>query len=236
VQRDAVEEAAHLGFPRHFSLARQFLQEKRAALSGTARWLVRNDRYFDLVELPLLLGELLLGELLDPLLLGELLEPLLLEPLLLGEELEPLLLGELDELPPVAPLLEPDLLKCASHSSFDTCPSPFLSTVVNEGVELDAPLELLPLDMPELPPLEELLGLELLGLDEELLGLDELPPLEELLGLDELPLEPLELLLPVALGDDLSLELEPELCAMDTLASANSAAAVAVVISFNFIW
>ena len=224
MQRDAVEEAAHLGFPRHFSLARQFLQEKRAALSGTARWLVRNDRYFDLVELPLLLGELLLGELLDPLLLGELLEPLLLEPLLLGEELEPLLLGELDELPPVAPLLEPDLLKCASHSSFDTCPSPFLSTVVNEGVELDAPLELLPLDMPELPPLEELLGLELLGLD------------EELLGLDELPLEPLELLLPVALGDDLSLELEPELCAMDTLASANSAAAVAVVISFNFIW
>ena len=171
-----------------------------------------------MVELPLLLGELLLGELLDPLLLGELLDPLLLEPLLLGEELDPLLLGELDELPPVAPLLEPDLLKCASHSAFDTCPSPFLSTVVNEGAELDAPLELLPLDMPELPPLEELLGLELLGLD-------------------ELPLEPLELL-PVALGDDLSLLLEdePELCAMDTLASANSAAAVAVVISFNFIW
>jgi hypothetical protein len=57
---------------------------------------------------------------------------------------------------------------------------------------------------------------------------------------DELPLEPLELL-PVALGEDLSLleapvEDEPELCAMDTLASANSAAAVAVVISFNFIW
>lgn len=181
-----------------------------------------------MVELPLLLGELLLGELLDPLLLGELLDPLLLEPLLLGEELDPLLLGELDELPPVAPLLEPDLLKCASHSAFDTCPSPFLSTVVNEGAELDAPLELLPLDMPELPPLEELLGLELLGLDE-------LPPLE-LLGLDELPLEPLELL-PLALGAlSLLLEDEPELCAMDTLASANSAAAVAVVISFNFIW
>jgi hypothetical protein len=128
-------------------------------------------------------------------------------------------------------------LKCASHSAFDTCPSPFLSTVVNEGVALDAPLEPLPLDMPELPPLEELLGVELLGLDEL--------PLEELLGLDELPLAPLELLplaplelLPVALGDDLSLLLEdePELCAMDTLASANSAAAVAVVISFNFIW
>ncbi len=182
-----------------------------------------------------------------------LLEPLLLEPLLLGEELDPLLLGvelepllegELDELPPVAPLLEPDL-KCASHSDFDTCPSLFLSTVENWGVELDAPLELLPpLDMPldELP-LE--LGLDELPLE---LGLDELPPLEELLGLDELPLEPLELpaaeplepleLLPVALGEDLSLlELEePELCAMDTLASANSAAAVAVVISFNFMW
>jgi hypothetical protein len=250
VQRDAVEEAAHLGFPRHFSLARQFLQEKRAALSGTARWLVRNDRYFDLVELPLLLGELLLGELLeplllgellDPLLLGELLEPLLLEPLLLGEELEPLLLGELDELPPVAPLLEPDFLKCASHSERDTCPSLFLSTVVNSGVELDAPLELLPpLDMPLDEPLDEL-PLEL-GLEELLLGDDELPPLEELLGLDELPLalgEDLSLLelLPVALGDLSLLELEePELCAMDTLASAKSAAAVAVVISFNFIW
>ncbi len=177
--------------------------------------------------------------LLEPLLLGE-----ELDPLLLGVELEPLLLGELDELPPVAPLLEPDL-KCASHSERDTCPSLFLSTVENWGVELDAPLELLPpLDMPldELP-LE--LGLDELPLE---LGLDELPPLEELLGLDELPLEPLELpaaeplepleLLPVALGEDLSLlELEePELCAMDTLASANSAAAVAVVISFNFMW
>ncbi len=99
MQRDAVEEAAHLGFPRHFSLARQFLQEKRAALSGTARWLVRNDRYFDLVELPLLLGELLLGELLDPLLLGELLEPLLLEPLLLAPRRAELPLEPRPELP-----------------------------------------------------------------------------------------------------------------------------------------
>jgi hypothetical protein len=255
MQHDAVQKAAqpdaeqrpgsvHLDVPRHFSLVRQFLQEKRAGPFRERPAAGPRRPYFAEPELPLLLGELLL----DPLLLGELLlgelllEPLLLEPLLLGEELdplllgeelEPLLLGELDELPPVAPLLEPDL-KCASHSERDTCPSLFLSTVVNWGVELDAPLELLPpLDMPldELP-LE--LGLEELPLE---LGLDELPPLEELLGLDELPLEPLELL-PVALGDDLSLlELEePELCAMDTLASANSAAAVAVVISFNFMW
>ena len=104
------------------------------------------------------------------------------------------------------------------------------------GVELEAPAELLPLDMPELPaeelsveelpPADELLGVEL---DELGVELDELPPLEA----PEAPL----LLLPVALGedDDLSV-LEDELCAMETLASANSAAAVAVVINFNFIW
>jgi hypothetical protein len=138
-----------------------------------------------------------------------------------------------EELPPVAPLLEPDLLKYASHSERDTWPSLFLSTLVKLGAELDAPLALEPLDMPELPPLEapeELLGEELL----EELGdeLDELPPLEA-------PEEPL---LPVALGEDDDLSLldapvdeEPELCAMDTLASANNAAAVAVVINFNFI-
>ncbi|HEY9531510.1 MAG TPA: hypothetical protein VIQ55_08970, partial [Burkholderiales bacterium] len=110
--------------------------------------------------------------------------------------------------PPVAPLLELDLLKYASHSERDTWPSLFLSTLVKLGAELDAPLELEPLDMPELPPLEA-------------------------------PEEPL---LPVALGEDDDLSLldapvdeEPELCAMDTLASANSAAAVAVVINFNFI-
>jgi hypothetical protein len=86
--------------------------------------------------------------------------------------------------------------------------------------------------VPELPLLlGELLDPLLLGellLDPLLLGL---------LLLEPLPLEPLELV-PVALGEDLSLlELEePELCAMDTLASANSAAAVAVVISFNFMW
>ena len=185
----------------------------------------RNFAYFELLpllpELPLLLGLLELPPLglleLLPLLLGLVVLLGLLELLLPAPEL------------PVAPLLEPDLLKYASHSERDTWPSLFLSTLVKSGVEPDAPLELEPLDMPELPPLAELPPEELLGEELEELGdeLDELPPLEA-------PEEPL---LPVALGedDDLSL-LEDELCAMETLASANSAAAVAVVISFNFIW
>lgn len=175
------------------------------------------------------------------------LEPVLpLEPLLDPEPMLPLLLGlvvllglllELeppdDELPLLPLELEPDLLKYASHSERDTWPSLFLSTVVKLGVSADAPELLLP--MPELPPLDA--PLEELG--EELDGdeLDELPPLEELplaLGEDELG-EDDEL--PVALGEDEDLSLlEDELCAIDTLASANSAAAVAVVISFNFIW
>ena len=183
---------------------------------------------------PLLLGGVLLEPLLlepIPLLLGELLElPLLLGelelPLLLGELLGELLLGVL-LLPPE---LEPDLLKCASHSAFDTCPSPFLSTEVKLGA-----LELAPLDAPDAPLelLPEELGVEL---DPDALGV-ELEP--EALGVELDPEAPEELL-PVALGEDLSLsapvEDEPELWAMDTLASANSAAAVAVVINFNFIW
>jgi hypothetical protein len=183
--------------------------------------------YFDVPELePLLLGLLLLGLLLleEPLLEA----PPLEEPLLLGDEL---LGDELSLVPPV----ELDL-KCASHSLREIWPSLLVSTLVKLGVSLDAPLELLPpLDMlPELPPLELLLGEELLS-PELLLGdeLEELPPLDA-------PDEPL---LPVvALGEDEDLSLleapladEPALCA-ETLASAKSAAAVAVVISFNFIW
>lgn len=201
----------------------------------------RSDRlfrvlpYFDEPPLPVL-----------PLLLP--LEPVLpLEPLLDPEPMLPLLLGlvvllglllELeppdDELPLLPLELEPDLLKYASHSERDTWPSLFLSTVVKLGVSAEAPELLLP--MPELPPLDA--PLEELG--EELDGdeLDELPPLEELplaLGEDELGED--DELLPVALGEDEDLSLlEDELCAIDTLASANSAAAVAVVISFNFIW
>ncbi len=183
-------------------------------------------RYFDelLPELPL-----------EPVL--PLLEPDPMLPLLLGLLGLVVLLGLLLELEPPddeLPLeLAPDLLKYASHSERDTWPSLFLSTVVKLGVSADAPELLLP--MPELPPLDA--PLEELG--EELDGdeLDELPPLEELplaLGEDELG-EDDEL--PVALGEDEDLSLlEDELCAIDTLASANSAAAVAVVISFNFIW
>ena len=80
----------------------------------------------------------------------------------------------------------------------------------------------------------------------EKLGAVLLAPLAALPPADELPLALGVLLLPpeepVALGDDLSLlepeapvEDEPELCAMDTLAIAKSAAAVAVLTSFN-IW
>jgi hypothetical protein len=120
------------------------------------------------------------------------------------------------------------LLKCASHSAFDTCPSPFLSTEVKLGA-----LELAPLDAPDAPLelLPEELGVEL---DPDALGV-ELDP--DALGVELDPEAPEELL-PVALGEDLSLsapvEDEPELWAMDAPASANNAAAVAVVINFNF--
>jgi hypothetical protein len=137
------------------------------------------------------------------------------------------------------PELEPDLLKYASHSVFDTCPSLLVSTEVKLGVELDAPAELLSLELLPVAPLDELpeaLGVELdeLGVELDELGVE----LLDELGVDELPLlDESDELLPVALGDDEApVEDEPELCAMETLASANSAAAVAVVINFNFIW
>lgn len=115
---------------------------------------------------------------------------------------------------PLLPELEPpmpDLLKCASHSCRDTCPSLFLSTDEKVGVEeLEAPAL-------EDPPVA-------LG-EEEL----EAPP-------EALP----EDLLSVALGLELLdpdapvLEPEvPELCAIATLASAKSAAAVAVPTTLN---
>lgn len=57
-----------------------------------------------------------------------------------------------------------------------------------------------------------------------------LPPAEELDGVSDEPLE-----LPVALGElpEAPLDDEPEVCAMETLARAKSAAAVAVPTSFN---
>jgi hypothetical protein len=147
------------------------------------------------VLLPLELMPLELGEeLLLPLELGELLLPLD-DPLLLPLVAPPLLL----------PLEELDLLKYASHSERDTCPSLFVSTVEKVGAMLLDEL---------LPP--------------KLLPLEALPPLD----IPEDPDEPDE---PVALGDLSVLELEDELCAIDTLAIAKRAAAVAVLTIFN-IW
>ena len=175
--------------------------------------------------------------LLVPELLPELVpEPLLPEPLLPEPELDPPmgLLGDVVLLPlpdapllllePVAPLEaapELDLLKCASHSWRDTWPSLFLSTDEKLGVDaLDAPLDELGDDELEEPPAA--LGEEVLG--EEVLGEDELeaPP-------EALPEDLLSVALGLELEPDAPLEPEaPELCASATLASANSAAAVAV--------
>jgi hypothetical protein len=128
----------------------------------------------------------------------ELPEPMLPEPVA-GE-----LLGEVVELPEVPPLAapEPDLLKCASHSERDTCPSLLLSTAEKFGVEALEP----ELALPDRPPLE--------------------PDAPELLlpdadGVDEGEEEDLSLLV-----------LDEELCATATLDSANRAAAVAAVNTF----
>ena len=112
--------------------------------------------------------------------------------------------------PPAAPLLAPvPAPKWASHSAREIWPSLFLST----SEKLGAALELAPAD-----------AVPLAGrLDEPDAPVDELPDAPAAL-------------LPDALGDcDLSLEEELELCAMATLDRANSAAAVAVLMSFN-IW
>jgi hypothetical protein len=93
------------------------------------------------------------------------------------------------ELLPLAP--EPDLLKWASHSEREICPSLLVSTDEKVGA-----------DMLELAPL------------------------------DDIPDEPLELE-PDAEGDDLSLLLEDELCAIATPDRARSAAAAALVTSFT---
>ena len=105
------------------------------------------------------------------------------------------LLGEVVLLPePVAPELEPDLLKCASHSEREIWPSLLASTDENVGA---AVLELvLPDDIPDEP--------------------------------EDIPDEPLE---PDAEG--VVLLPEVELCAIATLDRARSAAAVALVTSFN---
>jgi hypothetical protein len=108
-----------------------------------------------------------------------------LEAPLLGEVLgEVVLLSE-----PVAPELEPDLLKCASHSEREIWPSLLVSTDEKVGA---AVLELV------------------------------LP--------DDIPDEPLE---PEPDAEGVVLLPEDELCAIATLDRARSAAAVALVTSFN---
>jgi hypothetical protein len=136
-----------------------------------------------------------------------LLEPAPLEPL--GEVVE---LGEEVELllPPLA-APEPDLLKCASHSERDTCPSLFLSTEEKSGLD-----ELL-LEPPLLEPPDAALPEDLEVSDEP----DELLP--DAAGEDEDEL-------PDAAGEDG----DEELCATATLDSANSAAAVAALRTLSF--
>jgi hypothetical protein len=147
------------------------------------------------------------------------LEPLELPmpPLLEPELGAGVVLGEvLDELPELPPLAAPelDLLKWASHSERDTCPSLFVSTEEKLGAELLEPALVPPAAA---PPLEDD------GLDEPL----------------DMPDEPLELL-PDAAGDDEDLSLLvllDELCAKATLDSANNAAAVAALITLSLnIW
>lgn len=96
-------------------------------------------------------------------------------------------------------------LKCASHSAREICPSLFVSTIEKLGSVLLAPLEAL-LPVAELP----------LDMPED--ELVEGVALGDLSGLPEAPV------------DD-----EPELWAMDTLAIAKSAAAVAVPTNLS-IW
>jgi hypothetical protein len=154
-------------------------------------------------ELPLELPEPMLPELPDPVL--PLLEPELGAGVVLGEVVE-----ELPEVPPLA-APEVDLLKCASHSERETCPSLLVSTDEKLGVEALEP----ELALPDRPPLEpdapDVSELLLLLPDAEGVDVDG----------DE---------------EDLSLlVLDEELCATATLDSANRAAAVAALRIFRFI-
>jgi hypothetical protein len=139
-------------------------------------------------------------------------EPPVLLPGVVGE------VGDVVELLLPVPALEPDLLKCASHSEREIWPSLFAST--DEKLGLDELL--LEPDMP---------------LDEPLL----LEPPEAALPDEDLSAEPDELL-PDAAGEDDEEPLLPdaegvdddELCATATLDSANSAAAVAALRTLSF--
>jgi hypothetical protein len=128
-----------------------------------------------------------------------------------------LLLGVLLLVPPLDAAPEPDFLKCASHSSREICPSPFLSTDEKLGVCELAPLEAPAFGALEAPPE---------ALSEDLLSVAPALAPEDLLSVAA-ALEPEDLLsVAPALG-------APVLCACATPASAKSAAAVAVPTTLN---
>jgi hypothetical protein len=129
-------------------------------------------------------------------------------------------LGEVLVLPLVLPVPAPelDLLKWASHSAREICPSLLVSTDEKVGAVV------LVLPLPDRPPLELL---------------DEPPvvPPAAAPPLDDVPDEPLELE-PDAAGEDedlsLPVVLDDELWAAATPDSANSAAAVATLTNLSF--
>jgi hypothetical protein len=186
------------------------------------------------VELPLPMPPPVLGE---ELVLGDFVlepEPVELLPLLMPDEapVEPLV-------PPAAPLeLEPDLLKCASHSERETCPSLFLSTSEKLGAdELPDEDDVPPAD--EVPPEDDMPD-ELepplaAGEDDEEGVLDE-PDADGVLededdGLLDVSVELLPL---VADGDeDDGLDDEDDDCATASVDSANSTAAVVTLRVFR---
>jgi hypothetical protein len=147
-----------------------------------------------------------------------------------------LLLPVLPLVPPPDAAPAPDFLKCASHSSREICPSPFLSTDEKLGVWPLAPLE-----APAFGALEAS-AFGALEAPPDALPSDDLPA--ALLS-DDLPAALLSDDLPAALPEDAPAELsegllsvalgldELGLCAAATPASAKSAAAVAVPTTFN---
>ena len=188
--------------PRGRGAGEYFYPSKKRSCRAGVR--LRDEAYWDFGVLPELPLEL-------PLELPEPMLPLLPEPLVLGVVGEVGDVVELPLVPPAAPEL--DLLKCASHSARDTCPSLFVSTEEKLGAD-ELLLE------PDMPPLEPLV-LE--------------PPEAALPPVAEEPDEPVALpdepeLLPDAAGEDE----DEELCATATLDSANSAAAVAALRTLSF--
>ena len=156
------------------------------------------------VELPVPVDPLLLP------VLGELvLEPDELPLPMLPEELPVPLLPLVD--PPAAPV-DPDLLKCASHSERETCPSLFLST-------------------------SEKLGADVLPDDEDVPPADDGEEEDDEDGLLDEPLDDPVALLPVADGDDaegLLLDDEDD-CATASVDSAKRTAAAVTLRVFR-IW